>query len=193
MLDTLRRVFELHGFASVETRAVEPLEQLLRKGEIDKEVYVLRRLHGATTTSGRRRPRRCTSTSPCRSRATCWRTPATSSSRSVATRSRRCGAASARRRAASASSPRPTSTSSAATPCRSTTRSRSRCVMAEVLPALPVPPLRLILVNNRKLAEGFFLGLGASRRRRRHCARSTRSTRSGRRRSSRAARRPRPG
>ena len=30
---------------SVETRAVEPLEQLLRKGEIDKEVYVLRRLH----------------------------------------------------------------------------------------------------------------------------------------------------
>jgi len=42
--DTLRRVFELHGFAPVETRAVEPLEQLLRKGEIDKEVYVLRRL-----------------------------------------------------------------------------------------------------------------------------------------------------
>ena len=44
MLDTLREVFELHGFASIETRAVEPLEQLLRKGEIDKEVYVLRRL-----------------------------------------------------------------------------------------------------------------------------------------------------
>jgi histidyl-tRNA synthetase len=45
VLDTVRRVFELHGFASVETRAVEPLDQLLRKGEIDKEVYVLRRLH----------------------------------------------------------------------------------------------------------------------------------------------------
>src|SRR5215204_2974943 len=44
VLDTLRRPFELHGFASVETRAVEPLEQLLRKGETDKEVYVLRRL-----------------------------------------------------------------------------------------------------------------------------------------------------
>jgi histidyl-tRNA synthetase len=44
VLDRLRRVFELHGFAPVETRAVEPLEQLLRKGEIDKEVYVLRRL-----------------------------------------------------------------------------------------------------------------------------------------------------
>ncbi len=46
LLDTVRRVFELHGFASIETRAVEPLEQLLRKGEIDKEVYVVRRLHG---------------------------------------------------------------------------------------------------------------------------------------------------
>ena len=44
-LDRLRRTFELHGFAGIETRAVEPLEQMLRKGEIDKEVYVLRRLH----------------------------------------------------------------------------------------------------------------------------------------------------
>jgi histidyl-tRNA synthetase len=47
VVDTLREVFELHGFASVETRSVEPLEQMLRKGEIDKEVYVLRRLHAA--------------------------------------------------------------------------------------------------------------------------------------------------
>jgi histidyl-tRNA synthetase len=45
VLDTVRRIFELHGFANLETRAVEPLEQMLRKGEIDKEVYVLRRLH----------------------------------------------------------------------------------------------------------------------------------------------------
>jgi histidyl-tRNA synthetase len=44
VLDRLRRTFELWGFASVETRAVEPMAQLLRKGEIDKEVYVLRRL-----------------------------------------------------------------------------------------------------------------------------------------------------
>ena len=48
VIDTLRRTFELHGFAPVETRAVEPLEQLLRKGEIDKEVYVLRRLQAAS-------------------------------------------------------------------------------------------------------------------------------------------------
>jgi histidyl-tRNA synthetase len=47
VLDRLRSTFELHGFAPVETRAVEPLAQLLRKGEIDKEVYVLRRLHAA--------------------------------------------------------------------------------------------------------------------------------------------------
>ena len=33
VLDTLREVFELHGFAPIETRAVEPLDQLLRKGE----------------------------------------------------------------------------------------------------------------------------------------------------------------
>jgi histidyl-tRNA synthetase len=45
VLDQLRETFELHGFAPVETRAAEPLDSLLRKGEIDKEVYVLRRLH----------------------------------------------------------------------------------------------------------------------------------------------------
>jgi histidyl-tRNA synthetase len=44
VIDSLRETFELHGFASVETRAVEPLEQLLRKGETSNEVYVLRRL-----------------------------------------------------------------------------------------------------------------------------------------------------
>ncbi len=47
LLDTLRAKFELHGFVPVETRAVEPLEQLLSKGETDKEIYVLRRLHAA--------------------------------------------------------------------------------------------------------------------------------------------------
>ncbi|GAB3540454.1 histidine--tRNA ligase [Arthrobacter tecti] len=44
VLDTLRRTFELHGFSSVETRAVETVGQLLRKGEIDKEVYAVSRL-----------------------------------------------------------------------------------------------------------------------------------------------------
>jgi histidyl-tRNA synthetase len=45
VLDRLRETFELHGFAPVETPAAEALDQLLRKGEIEKEVYVLRRLH----------------------------------------------------------------------------------------------------------------------------------------------------
>ncbi len=44
VLARLARTFELHGFAGIETRAVEPLDQLLRKGETSKEVYVLRRL-----------------------------------------------------------------------------------------------------------------------------------------------------
>ena len=48
VLDHLRRVFELHGFANIETRAVETLDTLLRKGEIDKEVYAVRRLAAST-------------------------------------------------------------------------------------------------------------------------------------------------
>ncbi|WP_179389091.1 histidine--tRNA ligase [Psychromicrobium silvestre] len=44
VIDSLRKSFELHGFASIETRAVETVEQLLRKGEIDKEVYAVSRL-----------------------------------------------------------------------------------------------------------------------------------------------------
>ncbi len=44
ILDVLRRTFELHGFSSIETRAVETVGDLLRKGEIDKEVYAVSRL-----------------------------------------------------------------------------------------------------------------------------------------------------
>jgi histidyl-tRNA synthetase len=44
VIDRLRSTFELHGFTNIETRAAEPLDVLLKKGEIDNEVYVLRRL-----------------------------------------------------------------------------------------------------------------------------------------------------
>ena len=44
VLDTLRETFELHGFSLIETRSVETIEQLLRKGEIDREVYAISRL-----------------------------------------------------------------------------------------------------------------------------------------------------
>ena len=45
VIASLSRTFELHGFANIETRAVEPIERLSKGGEIDKEIYVLRRLH----------------------------------------------------------------------------------------------------------------------------------------------------
>ncbi|MDO5721194.1 MAG: histidine--tRNA ligase [Actinomycetaceae bacterium] len=45
VLDHLREVFELHGFTSLHTRAVEPVGELQRKGETSKEVYVLSRIH----------------------------------------------------------------------------------------------------------------------------------------------------
>jgi histidyl-tRNA synthetase len=44
LLDRIRATFETYGFAPLQTRAVEPLDQLLRKGDTSKEVYVLRRL-----------------------------------------------------------------------------------------------------------------------------------------------------
>ncbi len=52
VLDQLRETFELHGFANIETRAVEPMEALTRKGEITKEVYVVRRLQAAPQDAG---------------------------------------------------------------------------------------------------------------------------------------------
>ncbi len=51
IIDRLRAVFELHGFANIETRAAEPLDVLLKDGDIDKEVYVLRRLHAENDAS----------------------------------------------------------------------------------------------------------------------------------------------
>ena len=54
--DHLRRTFELAGFSPVETRAGEPLSELLRKGEIDKEVYVVRRLHAEPEVTAGDRP-----------------------------------------------------------------------------------------------------------------------------------------
>ncbi|NLS10136.1 histidine--tRNA ligase [Nesterenkonia sp. MY13] len=45
LLDTLRGIFESHGYGSLETRAVETVETLLQKGEIDKEIYTVSRIH----------------------------------------------------------------------------------------------------------------------------------------------------
>src|SRR4051812_39045886 len=49
VIASLSRTFELHGFANIETRAVEPVERLAKGGEIDKEIYALRRLQADDT------------------------------------------------------------------------------------------------------------------------------------------------
>ena len=123
---------------------------------------------GATRTPGWA----CTSTSPCRSPATCWRTPASWSSRSAATRSSRPGAASAPRRAATASSPRPTSTSSAATSSPFHHDVEVVRVMVEALGALPLPP-RVVPGQQPQADPGL---LPRPRHRRRHRPRSGSST-----------------
>ena len=51
-IDTLRRTFELHGVSGIETRAVEPLSELTRKGETSKEVYLLSRLQAEPGEAG---------------------------------------------------------------------------------------------------------------------------------------------
>ena len=43
-MDTIRRQYELYGFANIETRSVEPTQVLSGNGD-DKEIYVLARLH----------------------------------------------------------------------------------------------------------------------------------------------------
>jgi len=44
-MDHIRRVFESYGYCSIETPSVEELDAISAKGEVDKEIYVLERLH----------------------------------------------------------------------------------------------------------------------------------------------------
>jgi histidyl-tRNA synthetase len=43
-LDHIRRVFESYGFCNIETPAVEVLDVLMAKGEVENEIYTLHRL-----------------------------------------------------------------------------------------------------------------------------------------------------
>jgi histidyl-tRNA synthetase len=53
-LDVIRETFELHGFASVETRSIEPVERLSAQGEdTDKEIYAVSRLAGGSDDDAR--------------------------------------------------------------------------------------------------------------------------------------------
>ncbi|MEO6996938.1 MAG: histidine--tRNA ligase [Terracoccus sp.] len=46
-LDVIRETFELHGFSSIETRSIEPIDRLRAQGEdADKEIYAVSRLAG---------------------------------------------------------------------------------------------------------------------------------------------------
>ena len=46
-LDVIRTTFELHGFTSIETRSIEPIERLRAQGaDADKEIYAISRLGG---------------------------------------------------------------------------------------------------------------------------------------------------
>ena len=159
VLDTVRRVFELHGFSSLETRAVEPLEQMLRKGEIDKEVYVLRRLHAADDEGDNGLALHFDLTVP-------FARYVLQNAGHLDFPFRRYQIQKAWR------GERPQEGR-----YREFTQAdvdivgrdvlafhhevEVALVMAEVFRALPCPPA-VILVNNRKLAEGFFLGAGAT-------------------------------
>ena len=44
-MDHIRKTFESYGFCSIETPSIEEIEVLSAKGEVDKEIYVLDRLH----------------------------------------------------------------------------------------------------------------------------------------------------
>ncbi|MEP7193389.1 MAG: histidine--tRNA ligase [Actinomycetota bacterium] len=56
-LDVIRETFELHGFASIQTRAVEPIERLTSQGEdTDKEIYAISRLAAGIDDAGHSSP-----------------------------------------------------------------------------------------------------------------------------------------
>ncbi|MCW2768035.1 MAG: histidyl-tRNA synthetase [Nocardioides sp.] len=159
VIDTLRRVFELHGFAGIETRATEPLDQLLRKGETSKEVYVLRRLQEADAASDSGMGLHFDLTVP-------FARYVLENAGKLEFPFRRYQIQKAWR---------------GERPQEGRYREFTQAdidvvmrddlpfhfdvevarVMAEALSALPLPPLRL-RVNNRKLIEGFYRGIGAS-------------------------------
>jgi len=159
ILDTVRRVFELHGFSSLETRAVEPLEQMLRKGEIDKEVYVLRRLHAEEDEGDNGLALHFDLTVP-------FARYVLQNAGHLDFPFRRYQIQKAwRGERPQEGRYREFTQADVDIVGRDTLAFHHEVevalVMAEVFRALPCPPA-VILVNNRKLAEGFFLGAGAT-------------------------------
>ena len=160
--DTLRQVFELHGFASVETRAVEPLDQLLRTGEIDKEVYVLRRLQAE---EGEPEPDRAKQLGLHFDLTVPFARYVLENSGKLDFPFRRYQIQKAWRGERPQEGRYREFTQAdidviGADKLPFHYEAEMAIVMAEVFAALPVPPMRM-QVNNRKLIEGFYRGLGA--------------------------------
>jgi histidyl-tRNA synthetase len=159
--DTLRRVFELHGFAPVETRAVEPLEQLLRKGEIDKEVYVLRRLQAE---EGEPEPDRARQLGLHYDLTVPFARYVLENAGKLAFPFRRYQIQKAWRGERPQEGRYREFTQADIDVIGVDTlafhyEAEMPIVMAEVFAALPLPPMRM-QINNRKLIEGFYRGLG---------------------------------
>ena len=158
VLDSIRRTFELNGFCSIETRSVEPLDELVRKGETDKEVYVLRRLQAGPDEADSRLGLHFDLTVPF--------------ARYVLENAGRLEFPFRRyqiQRAWRGERPqegryREFVQADVDVVDRDTLSFHYEVelplVVAEALARLPIPPVR-IQVNNRKLAEGFFRGAGA--------------------------------
>lgn len=49
IIDVLEHTFALHGYSALNHRAVEPISQLAKDGEIDKEIFAVSRLHSEGT------------------------------------------------------------------------------------------------------------------------------------------------
>ena len=159
--DTLRDVFELHGFAPVETRAVEPLEQLLRKGEIDKEVYVLRRLQAE---EGEPEPDRAKQLGLHYDLTVPFARYVLENAGKLTFPFRRYQIQKAWRGERPQEGRYREFTQADIDVIGVDTlafhyEAEMPIVMAEVFAALPLPPMRM-QVNNRKLIEGFYRGLG---------------------------------
>ena len=54
-IDTIRAVFERHGYVNIETPSVEEVDTLAAKGgDVDKEIYGLQRLNAEAEDKGAR-------------------------------------------------------------------------------------------------------------------------------------------
>ena len=157
-LDVIRETFELHGFSSIETRSIEPVERLSAQGEdADKEIYGVSRLGASPDDDDARWGLHFDLTVP-------FARYVVENAGRLSFPFRRyqiqkAWRGSGRRRGGTASSPRPTSTSW--TPVRWPPHFEAEMplVVADVFSRFPVGDF-VIQVNNLKIPEGFYLAIG---------------------------------